>query len=72
VDVSPLAAQQEMQTEPHDYGLFYRWGLDYVGELSPSAQGNKFALICIDYFSKWIEVFLSPMPTHEQPLALFL
>jgi transposase InsO family protein len=57
VGVSPPAAQQEMQTEPHDYGLFYRWGLDYVGELSPSAQGNKFALICIDYFSKWIEVF---------------
>ena len=57
VGVSPPAAQQEMQTEPHDYGLFYRWGLDYVGELTPSAQGNQFALICIDYFSKWIEVF---------------
>jgi hypothetical protein len=56
VGVNPRAAQQEMQTKPHDYGLFYRWGLDYVGELSPSAQGNQFALICIDYYSKWVEV----------------
>jgi hypothetical protein len=52
-----------MQTEPHDYGLFYRWGLDYVGELPPSAQGNKYALVFIDYYSKWVEVF--PVPKAD-------
>jgi hypothetical protein len=60
VGESPPAATQEMQTTPHDYGLFYRWGLDYVGELTESAHGNKYALICIDYHSKWIEVI--PVP----------
>jgi hypothetical protein len=60
VGESPPAATQDMQTAPHDYGLFYRWGLDYVGELSESSQGNKYALICIDYHSKWIEVI--PVP----------
>jgi Integrase core domain. len=63
VQASPPAGQQEMQTEPHDYGLFYRWGLDYVGELTPSAQGNKHALVFIDYYSKWIEVF--PVPKAD-------
>ena len=64
VHASPPAEQQEMQTESHhDYGLFYRWGLDYVGELPPSAQGNKYALIFIDYYSKWIEAF--PVPTAD-------
>jgi hypothetical protein len=63
VGESPPAATQEMQTAPHDYGLFYRWGLDYVGELSESSQGNKYALICIDYHSKWIEVI--PVPQAD-------
>jgi hypothetical protein len=56
VGEAPPAATQEMQTTPHDDGLFYRWGLDYVGELAEIEHGNKYALICIDYYSKWIEV----------------
>ncbi len=58
VNSSPTHLTHEMQTESHDdYGMFYRWGLDYLGELPPSASGNKYALIVIDYFSKWVEVF---------------
>ena len=51
-----VAEQRDMQTVPHDYGLFFRWGLDYLGPLSPSALGNTHALIIIDYYSKWVEV----------------
>ena len=51
-----VAEQRDMQTVPHDYGLFYRWGLDYLGPLSPSALGHTHALIMIDYYSKWVEV----------------
>jgi PHD zinc finger-containing protein len=43
--------------------MFFRWGLDYLGELPPSAGGNRYALIAIDYFSKWIEVF--PVPKAD-------
>jgi transposase InsO family protein len=58
VGVAPPNLVLDMQTESHDdYGMFYRWGLDYLGELAPSALGNRYALIAIDYFSKWIEVF---------------
>ena len=69
---APAAAQQEMQTEPHNYGLFYRWGLDYVGELPPSAQGNKYALVFIDYYSRWVEVFPVPKADATTTVRLVL
>ena len=72
VQASAPAEQQEMQTSPHDYGLFYRWGLDYVGELPPSAQGNRYALVFVDYYSKWIEVFPVPKADAETTVRLVL
>jgi len=66
VDVIPPHHVQEMQTESaHDYGMFYRWGLDFLGELPPSAGGNRYAFIAIDYFSKWIEVIPVPVADSE-------
>ena len=57
VGVTTPHAVQDMQTTSHDeYGIFYRWGLDYLGELPESRNGNTFALIMIDYYSKWVEV----------------
>ena len=32
-----------------------RWGMDLVGPLPPSQGGNKFAVIAIEYFTRWIE-----------------
>jgi transposase InsO family protein len=64
VRATPPNAVQEMQTPDHgEYGMFYRWGLDYLGELPPSELGSRYALIAIDYFSKWIEVF--PLPAAD-------
>jgi len=57
VRAGPADVQRDMQTEPHTYGMFTRWGIDYVGELTPSARGHRHALVCIDYYSKWVEVF---------------
>ena len=35
---------------------FAQWGLDIVGPF-PKAVGNKkYLLVCIDYFTKWVEV----------------
>jgi hypothetical protein len=32
-----------------------RWGIDVVGQL-PTAPGNyKYAIMAVEYFSKWIE-----------------
>ena len=38
-------------------GLLYRWGLDTAGPFAPSARGHTYFLICIEHFSKFIEVF---------------
>jgi RNase H-like domain found in reverse transcriptase/Reverse transcriptase (RNA-dependent DNA polymerase)/Integrase core domain/Integrase zinc binding domain/PHD-finger/C-5 cytosine-specific DNA methylase len=55
VRATVAADQQVMQTEPHDFGMFYKWGLDFAGPFLPSALGNTYVLIMVDYYSKWIE-----------------
>nr|GEY76417.1 reverse transcriptase domain-containing protein [Tanacetum cinerariifolium] len=32
--------------------IFDVWGIDFMG---PSSRGNKYILVAIDYFSKWVE-----------------
>jgi hypothetical protein len=44
-----------------------RWGMDIVRPL-PTAQGNfKFAVVAVEYFTKWIEVM--PVATITSPLS---
>ena len=35
--------------------LFVSWGMDVIGSIEPSANGHKFILVAIDYFTKWVE-----------------
>ena len=32
----------------------YRWGV--VGELPPTARGNHYVMIAVEYFTKWVEL----------------
>ena len=48
---------------------FERVALDIVGPLPKSSNGNKYALVVVDYFSKWPEVI--PLPYQRQLLQLF-
>jgi len=41
-------------------GLFYRWGVDLAGPFKVTTRGNAYVMICIEHFSKWIEVV--PLP----------
>jgi len=34
---------------------FYQIGIDYVGPLNPTPDGNKYILVAVDYFTKWPE-----------------
>jgi hypothetical protein len=47
----PLA---ETQLIPSTWPL-QRWGMDLVGPLPPSQGGNKFAVVTVEYFTRWIE-----------------
>ena len=53
-------------------GLAYRWGVDLAGPFKRSKQGNVFAMICVEYFSKQIEVIALPDKTAECTAAAFL
>jgi hypothetical protein len=42
------------QLKKHSWPL-QRWGMDIIGPM-PVAQGNlKYAVVVVEYFSKWIE-----------------
>ena len=51
-------------------GPFSKWGIDFTTCHPPSAQGHKYIIITVDYFTKWAEA----MPTYlndGKTVALF-
>jgi hypothetical protein len=44
-------------------GLFYRWGCDLCKMTVESNRGNRYVMVMIEHFSKWIE--LVPLPAKE-------
>ncbi|GJS16941.1 reverse transcriptase domain-containing protein [Tanacetum coccineum] len=42
--------------------IFDVWGIDFMGPF-PSARGNKYILVAIDYLSKWVEA--KALPTND-------
>ncbi|GKF27329.1 reverse transcriptase domain-containing protein [Tanacetum coccineum] len=42
--------------------IFDVWGIDFMGPF-PSSHGNKYILVAVDYFSKWVEA--NALPTND-------
>jgi Integrase zinc binding domain/Integrase core domain len=50
---------------------FYQIGIDFVGPLPLTAQGNRYIIVAMDYLTKWPEAKPVPVATAEQ-VANFL
>jgi Integrase zinc binding domain len=50
---------------------FYQIGIDFVGPLPHTAQGNRYIIVAMDYLTKWPEAKPVPVATVEQ-VATFL
>jgi hypothetical protein len=35
---------------------FYKWGLDFIGLISPASNNKEYILVFIDDLKKWVEV----------------
>jgi hypothetical protein len=55
VRVSFNAPMPQLQPLPI-MGLGYRWSLDFAGPLPMTLRHNKYVLVMIEHFSKWIEL----------------
>nr|GEZ95547.1 reverse transcriptase domain-containing protein [Tanacetum cinerariifolium] len=42
--------------------IFDVWGINFMGPF-PSSRGNKYILVAVDYFSKWVEA--KALPTND-------
>jgi hypothetical protein len=51
---APIRASVESQLIPPTWPL-QRWGMDLVGLLPPSQGGNKFDVVAVEYFTRWIK-----------------
>ena len=43
----------------------YRWGVDFAGPMEETERGNKYVLVCIEHFTKWVEL----IPTTSKRAA---
>lgn len=49
-----------------------RLGVDFLGPLPVTKQGNRYILVCIDYFSKWTEAVAVPDQTARTTAKVLL
>jgi hypothetical protein len=53
-------------------GLGYRWSLDFARPLPLTIWYNRYVLVMVEHFSKWIELVPSPNKSSEGITYTFL
>ena len=54
-----------MQPVPFPAEPWSKLGLDFIGPMAGGRPGQRFAIVAVDYFSKWIEVGFCEHPSSE-------
>ena len=52
-------------------GLFYRWGVDLCGPFTETDGGNRYVMVCVEHFSKFIVLIPLPSKTAEDTAFAF-
>ena len=50
-------AKQTLKPVAVPKGIWLQIGIDLMGPLPVSPEGHKYIMTCVDYFSKWVEMF---------------
>jgi hypothetical protein len=53
-------------------GLGYRWSLEFARPLPLTVWHNRYVLVMVQHFSKWIELVPSPDKSNEGVAYVFL
>ncbi len=53
-------------------GLGYHWNLDFVGLVPLIVWHNRYVLVMVEHFSKWIELVPSPDKSNKRITYTFL
>ncbi|GLC44517.1 hypothetical protein PLESTB_000064800 [Pleodorina starrii] len=53
-------------------GPLYRWGCDLAGPLPPTKRGNVMVMICVEHFTKHIELVALPNKTADETARVLL
>jgi len=71
VNLTFSAQSPELQPLPI-MGYMYRWGVDLAGPFLPSERNNRFIMICIEHFTKHIELIALPEKAAKHTAHAFL
>lgn len=61
-----IPIQPQVTFEP-----FEKWGMDFVGPISPPSKKKQYIIVCTDYLTKWTET-KAIKATIEEKVAEFL
>eukprot|EP00253_Pinus_taeda_P002297 PITA_02297 len=59
--------KDEMPMQPQvTFEPFEKWGVDFVGPISPPLKQKQYIIVCIDYLTKWAETEAIKAMTKEK------
>ena len=53
-------------------GFEYKWGVDFASPLLKTSAGNEWVMVCIEHFTKWVELFPLPSKSSRDSARGFL